>query len=102
MAPAAGTDRFRIEVGRTHGVAPGHIVGAIANEAGLDSQHIGRIELYDDHSTVDLPAGMPREVLQVLKKTWVSGQQMRISRMDLIQKKGKSFEKEMEPGSSDE
>ncbi len=98
MAPAAGTDRFRIEVGRTHGVAPGHIVGAIANEAGLDSKHIGRIELYDDHSTVDLPSGMPREVLQVLKKTWVSGQQMRISRMDLIQKKsrGKGFEKEMD------
>jgi ATP-dependent RNA helicase DeaD len=100
MAPAAGTDRFRIEVGRTHGVAPGHIVGAIANEAGLDSKHIGRIELYDDHSTVDLPSGMPREVLQVLKKTWVSGQQMRISRMDLIQKKsrGKGFEKEMDSG----
>ncbi|MDG2253753.1 MAG: DEAD/DEAH box helicase [Opitutaceae bacterium] len=98
MAPAAGTDRFRIEVGRTHGVAPGHIVGAIANEAGLDSKYIGRIELYDDHSTVDLPSGMPREVLQVLKKTWVSGQQMRISRMDLIQKKsrGKGFEKEMD------
>ncbi|MBT5168995.1 MAG: DEAD/DEAH box helicase [Opitutales bacterium] len=100
MAPAAGTDRFRIEVGRTHGVAPGHIVGAIANEAGLDSKYIGRIELYDDHSTVDLPSGMPREVLQVLKKTWVSGQQMRISRMDLIQKKsrGKGFEKEMDSG----
>lgn len=103
IPPGPGTDRFRIEVGRTHGVSPGHIVGAIANEAGLDSQHIGRIELYDDYSTVDLPTGMPREVLQLLKKTWVSGQQMRISRMDASPRrneggKKKAFAKEMDPG----
>lgn len=93
IPPGPGTERFRIEVGRTHGVSPGHIVGAIANEAGLDSQHIGRIELYDDFSTVDLPIGMPREVLQVLKKVWVSGQQMRISRMEAPFKRSKEHTK---------
>ena len=82
MPPTQGMERFRIEVGYTHGVKPGNIVGAIANEAGLDAKHIGRIELYDDFSTVDLPEGMPREILRLLKKTWVAGQQMRITRMD--------------------
>jgi len=103
IPPEPGMERFRIEVGYTHGVKPGPIVGAIANEAGLDSKHIGRIELYDSYSTVDLPAGMPREVLQVLKKAWVAGQQIRISRMDTSSKRNKdaknrAFKKEQQRG----
>jgi ATP-dependent RNA helicase DeaD len=54
-------------------------VGAIANEAGIDSKFIGRIEIFDTYSTVDLPEGMPKEVLQHLKKVWVAGQELRIS-----------------------
>lgn len=77
---AEGSERFRIEVGHNHQVRPGNIVGAIANEAGLDGKHIGNIEIFDDYTTVDLPSGMPREVLTLLKKTWVSGQQMRMSK----------------------
>src|SRR5690242_10374547 len=56
----ADLEVFRIEVGRTHGVEPRNILGAIANEAGLDARNIGRIELFDDYSTVELPAGMPK------------------------------------------
>ncbi|MFC4728295.1 DEAD/DEAH box helicase [Coralloluteibacterium thermophilus] len=76
-----GMERFRIEVGHAHGVKPANIVGAIANEAGLDARHIGRIDIQDDHSIVDLPEGMPRELMAHLKKVWVSGQQLRISRL---------------------
>ncbi|RJF99391.1 DEAD/DEAH box helicase [Noviherbaspirillum saxi] len=78
--PDAGMATFRIEVGHAHGVKPGNIVGAIANEAGLDSKHIGRIEIYDDYSTLDLPDSMPAELLNQLKTVWVAGQQLRISR----------------------
>jgi ATP-dependent RNA helicase DeaD len=74
-------ESFRIEVGHAHGVKPANIVGAIANEAGLESRHIGRIDIHDDHSVIDLPEGMPRETLIHLKKVWVSGQQLRISRV---------------------
>jgi ATP-dependent RNA helicase DeaD len=72
-------ERFRIEVGHDHQVKPGNIVGAIANEADIESKYIGRISIYDDHSTVDLPEGMPKELLYTLKKVWVSGQQLKIS-----------------------
>jgi len=88
--PLEGMERFRIEVGYTHGVKPGNIVGAIANEAGVEAKHIGRIELYEGYSTVDLPEGMPREVLRVLKKAWVAGEQMKISRMDTPSVRNKS------------
>ena len=64
----------------TNGVKPGNIVGAIANEAGLDSKHIGRIDIREDHTFVDLPEGMPSDVFKILKKVWVSGQQLRITR----------------------
>lgn len=76
-----GMETYRIEVGHRHGVKPANIVGAIANEAGLDSRHIGRILIHDDHSTLDLPEQMPKHVLQQLKKVWVSGQQLQMQKM---------------------
>ena len=80
-APNKDMERFRIEVGHDHKVKPGNIVGAIANEAGIDSQFIGRIDIHDDYSLVDLPSGMPKELFNSLKKVWVSGQQLKISRL---------------------
>ncbi len=74
-----GMERFRIEVGHNHDVKPNNIVGAVANEAGLDSQHIGRINIYDDFSVIDLPEGMPKDVFSDLKKVWVAGKQLHIS-----------------------
>jgi ATP-dependent RNA helicase DeaD len=82
--PRAGADvgmeTFRIEVGHVHGVKPGNIVGAIANEAELESRYIGRIDIQQDHSYIDLPEGMPRELMEHLKKVRVAGQPLRISR----------------------
>ncbi|HVB84610.1 MAG TPA: DEAD/DEAH box helicase [Rhodanobacteraceae bacterium] len=78
--PEAGFETYRIEVGKMHGVRPGNIVGAIANEAGLDSKNIGRLRILDAHSLIDLPSEMPAELLQHLRKVWVSGQQLRIAR----------------------
>jgi ATP-dependent RNA helicase DeaD len=75
-------ETFRIEVGHAHGVKPGNIVGAIANETGIDGDHIARIKISDDYSTVELPAGMPKELLQELKKIRVAGQLLNISKMD--------------------
>ena len=79
--PDKGMERFRIEVGHAHRVMPGNIVGAIANEAGLDSKDIGRINIYDDYSTIDLPIGMPEEIFKDLKKIWVVGKTLNISRI---------------------
>ncbi|HND56467.1 MAG TPA: DbpA RNA binding domain-containing protein, partial [Pirellulaceae bacterium] len=79
--PREAMETFRIEVGAAHQVKPGNIVGAIANEAGLDSSAIGRIEIFDDYSTVDLPIGMPNDLFHSLKKVWVVGRQLNISRI---------------------
>ncbi len=77
--PDDGMQTYRIEVGHDHEVRPGNIVGAIANEAGIDSEFIGRIRIHDEYSTIDLPEGMPKELLNELKKVWVAGQQINIS-----------------------
>ena len=82
-------ETFRIEVGHAHGVKPGNIVGAIANETGIDGDHIARIRIEDDYSTVELPAGMPKELIEELKKIRVAGQQLNISRMDESARKSK-------------
>ncbi len=70
---------YRVEVGRSHGIMPKHLVGAIANEAGLDGRDIGRIDIQDSYSIVDLPIGMPVAVFEILQATVVSGIPLRIS-----------------------
>ena len=72
-------DLYRIEVGRADGVEVRHIVGAIANEGDINSRYIGHIKLYDDYSTIELPQGMPKELLQQFGKTRVLNKQMRMS-----------------------
>lgn len=81
-----GMERYRVEVGFDHKVKPGNIVGAIANEADIDSKHIGCIEIFSDHSLIDLPEGMPKELLNQLKNLRVVGQRLNMSLLA-----GKSF-----------
>ena len=76
--PEAGMQRFRIEVGRRDGVRPGNIVGAVANEAGIDGEFIGPIQIHESFSTIDLPEGMPSNIQQTLSKTRVAGRQLLI------------------------
>jgi ATP-dependent RNA helicase DeaD len=94
-----GMERFRLEVGHNHEVQPNNIVGAIANEAGLASQPIGRINIYDDYSVIDLPEGMPKDVFSDLKKVWVAGKQLNISLLNKDRKSRISSPRERE-GSS--
>ena len=73
---------YRIDVGHSHRIKPGNIVGAIANEAELDARHIGRVDIRDDYSLVDLPEGMPADLLSHLKKVRVGGQQLQMRRAE--------------------
>lgn len=70
---------YRLDVGRIHGVKPGNIVGAIANEGGLESRFITRLKIFEDHSTVCLPKGMSKEVVQDLTKAWVCGRPLKLT-----------------------
>jgi len=74
-------ETYRLAVGRMHRVKPANIVGAIINEAGLDGKMIGHIDIQEDHSLVDLPEGMPKEIFRDLQKVWVAGQQLKITKV---------------------
>ncbi|NIB39294.1 DEAD/DEAH box helicase [Pseudomaricurvus alkylphenolicus] len=78
----ADLETFRLEVGHNHQVKPGDIVGAIANEADIDSSFIGHIRIREDFSLVDLPKGMPSDLLAHMKKVRVRGQQMQLTRFE--------------------
>ena len=81
-------DTYKIQVGKEHGARPGDIVGAIANEASMDSKYIGQIQLFDNHSLVQLPKGMPKDVMHVLKKARVRQQPMGLELSDEQVKRG--------------
>ena len=94
-----GMERFRVAVGLLHGVEPGNLVGAISNETALSGGDIGHIAVHENYSTVDLPAGMRRELFEVLKKVRVRGQRLRLSTMDdeIRKHKGKKSFKSNKP-----
>lgn len=71
-------ETFRIDVGHAHMVKPGNIVGAIANEAEIDARHIGRVDIRTDYSLVDLPKGMPDDLLTYMQKVRVAGRPIQL------------------------
>jgi ATP-dependent RNA helicase DeaD len=73
-----GMTRYRLDVGWQDGVKPGNIVGAVANEAGIDGEYIGPINIRDSHTLIDLPEGMPSDIYQTLRKTWVAGKRLNL------------------------
>ena len=77
-----GLTAYRIQVGHMHRVKPGNIVGALANEAGIPTEQIGRIQIFEDHSTIDLPEGLSKSVLNSLAGIRVAGQPMCIEPAD--------------------
>ena len=81
LPPEEGMERFRIELGNDQGVKPGNIVGAIANEADINSKFIGRIAIYDSYSTVDLPFGMPEDILRVLQRARIGSKAMKLQKI---------------------
>ncbi len=74
----SGMERYRIELGRNHDIKPGSIVGAIAGETGMDGSAIGQINIQQDHTFVDLPAGLPQDMMRDLKKTRIGGDRIQI------------------------
>jgi ATP-dependent RNA helicase DeaD len=78
--PEADMERFRVELGWRDRIKPGNLVGAIANETGLNGRAIGRIQIFDTHSVLDLPKGMPEEVFQSLRQLRVLNKPLQISR----------------------
>lgn len=74
-------ERYRIGVGRDDGIEPKHIVGTIANEADLSSRYIGHVKLHDDYSTVELPEGLPSEMLKHFQTLKICGKPMRLHRI---------------------
>ena len=95
-----GMKSYRVEVGNNDKIGPKNIVGAIANEAGIDSEFIGRITINDDHSIVDLPEGMPRDLFQHLRKVHVANKQLNISEYNDSPNQNKSNFKDRKPRKS--
>ncbi|MFK7766949.1 MAG: DEAD/DEAH box helicase [Mariniblastus sp.] len=73
---------YRVEVGRSHGVGPGNIVGAVTNEGNLNNADIGRINIFDQFSTIDLPSDLTPDVLDLLQNVNVMGNRLGLTKSD--------------------
>lgn len=79
--PDVVMERFWLSVGKKQSVKPSEIMGAIANEAGIEGEFIGKINIFEHYATIDLPEGMPKPILKHLKKTRVRGTNLGIVRV---------------------
>lgn len=94
-------DMYRIEVGKENGIEVRHIVGAIANEADISSRYIGNIKLYDTYSTVELPKGMPKDILKHFEKVRVLNKPMKMSLISGVASDTKRARKNSKSDTSD-
>jgi ATP-dependent RNA helicase DeaD len=78
-APEEDMQRYRVAVGHRDRVKPGNLVGAIAGETGLQGRSIGRIQIFDNHSLVDLPKGMPEDIFNSLRTLRVMNRELQIT-----------------------
>ena len=78
-APREGMTRYRVSVGHKDGVKPGQLVGALANEGGIEGGRIGRIDIRNAFSVVELPSGLPSSILAKMARARVGGRPLEIS-----------------------
>ena len=83
----AGMAKVYIGAGREAGIRAGDLVGAIANEAGLNSNVIGAVEVMDRFSLVEVPEVLAREIIETLSRTRIKGQKVAV-RLFLEQPRG--------------
>ena len=74
------TAKLYVGAGRKVGVRPGDLVGAIANEAGIDASAIGAIEIADRFSLVEVPAEIADEIIGALRSTTIKGKRVMVRR----------------------
>jgi ATP-dependent RNA helicase DeaD len=82
---ATALRRYRVDVGHAHGAKPGNLVGAIANEGGLDNTQIGRIDIRERFSLIELPADLGPKVLKAIGNAKVAHRPLRIAPADAIE-----------------
>ncbi|HSP59372.1 MAG TPA: DEAD/DEAH box helicase [Halomonas sp.] len=74
-----GMTRYRVAVGHKDGVKPGQLVGALANEGGIEGARIGRIDIRNAFSVVELPSSLPASILSKMGRARVAGRPLEIS-----------------------
>jgi ATP-dependent RNA helicase DeaD len=71
--PAGGPVRLTIPLGRENQIRPKDIVGALAGETGIPGRSIGAIDIYETHSTVEVPPGAVDQVIEGMRGKTIAG-----------------------------
>jgi ATP-dependent RNA helicase DeaD len=78
--PAWEVAKLYVGAGRAAGVRPGDLVGAIANEVGIDAAAIGAIQVADKFSMVEVPAEIIDDIITALRGTTIKGKRVMVRR----------------------
>jgi ATP-dependent RNA helicase DeaD len=90
-----GRARLYVGIGRSAGLRPGDLVGAIANEAGVRGELIGPIEIAEDFALVGVPNDAAGHVVTALRRTKIRG------RRAVVRRDGNRGDRDGDPGDAD-
>ena len=68
--------RLFVNAGKADGMTPRDLVGSIANESGISSDQIGKIELRDTHSIVEISTPVAEQVATKMNGITVRGKRL--------------------------
>ncbi len=76
--------RLFVNIGKTHNVRPGDILGAIAGESGMPGKLVGSIDMYDKYTFVEVPEDCADEVLEAMKHARIKGKNIHMEMANMV------------------
>jgi DbpA RNA binding domain len=73
--------RYRLDVGSQHHVVKEQIQAVLIEESGVDKKRIGRIDIRQTYTLVELPDGMPADIFQLLSEATIGERKLAIKRV---------------------
>jgi len=70
-----------IDGGRKDKVRPGDILGALTGEAGIASEHVGKIDIFDNHAYVAIAQSMAHKALKRLAEGKIKGRKFKVRKL---------------------
>lgn len=72
------TSKLFVTLGERDGIRPGDLVGTIAGEAGIPGGSIGKVEVYESHTIVEVPAAESEKIIAALNGKMIKGRKVAV------------------------
>ncbi len=81
--------RYRLDIGTKHGVTTEQIKDILIEVSGVEKQRIGRLDIRNQYTLVDLPDGMPADIFHLLSEAEINQRKLNLKRLKFYPRYGR-------------